>query len=159
MTPKPPIEQFPAPQYRRSQTNIRLLLNKTTRCRAVYHAAVLLRVITRQLPEQEFYSLPETRNNSGPASTLYVDVLLSNPSECLAAVSTQAGTAFLLVTVSGLLSGRYHSIQRQQLGTAMPFEVFQAQEIYLRARLDYLKAIASYNNSQYSLYVALGNNL
>lgn len=51
------------------------------------------------------------------------------------------------------------SIQRQQLGTAMPFEVFQAQEIYLRARLDYLNAIASYNKSQYSLYVALGNNL
>ncbi|MEX1241989.1 MAG: TolC family protein [Cyclobacteriaceae bacterium] len=51
------------------------------------------------------------------------------------------------------------SIQRQQLGTAMPFEVFQAQEIYLRARLDYLKAIASYNKSQYSLYVALGNDL
>lgn len=51
------------------------------------------------------------------------------------------------------------SMQRQQLGTAIPFEVFQAQEFYLRARLDYLKAIASYNKAQYSLYVALGNNL
>lgn len=51
------------------------------------------------------------------------------------------------------------SIQRQQLGTAKPFEVFQAQEFYLRARLDYLKAIASYNKAQYSLYVAKGNNL
>lgn len=29
-------------------------------------AAVLLHIITWQLPEQEFYSLPETRNNSGP---------------------------------------------------------------------------------------------
>jgi outer membrane protein TolC len=51
------------------------------------------------------------------------------------------------------------SIQRQQLGTAKPFEVFQAQEFYLRARLDYLKAITDYNKGQYSLYVALGNNL
>jgi len=51
------------------------------------------------------------------------------------------------------------SIQRQQLGTAKPFEVFQAQEFYLRARLDYLKAITSYNKAQYSLYVAMGNNL
>lgn len=51
------------------------------------------------------------------------------------------------------------SIQRQRLGTAKPFEVFQAQEIYLRARLDYLQAIASYNKAQYSLFVALGNNL
>jgi outer membrane protein TolC len=51
------------------------------------------------------------------------------------------------------------SIQRQQLGTAKPFEVFQAQEFYLRARLDYLKVIASYNKSQYSLYIAMGNDL
>lgn len=51
------------------------------------------------------------------------------------------------------------SIQRQQLGTAEPFEVFQAQEFYLRARLDYLKAVADYNKAQYSLYVAIGNNL
>jgi outer membrane protein TolC len=51
------------------------------------------------------------------------------------------------------------SIQRQQLGTAQPFEVFQAQEIYLQTRLEYLKAIAQYNKAQYSLYVALGNDL
>jgi len=51
------------------------------------------------------------------------------------------------------------SIQRQKLGTAKPFEVFQAQEFYLRARVDYLNAIASYNKAQYSLYIALGNNL
>ncbi len=51
------------------------------------------------------------------------------------------------------------SIQRQQLGTAQPFEVFQAQEVYLQTRLEYLKIIAQYNKAQYSLYVALGNNL
>lgn len=51
------------------------------------------------------------------------------------------------------------SMQRQQLGTAQPFEIFQAQEFYLKARLDYLKAVADYNKAQYSLYVAMGNNL
>jgi outer membrane protein TolC len=48
------------------------------------------------------------------------------------------------------------SIQRQQLSTAQPFEVFQAQEIYLQTRLEYLKAIAQHNKAQYSLYVAMG---
>ena len=51
------------------------------------------------------------------------------------------------------------SLQRQQLGTAQAFELFQAQEIYLKTRLEYLKAVAQYNKAQYSLYVALGNNL
>lgn len=51
------------------------------------------------------------------------------------------------------------SLQRQQLGTAQAFELFQAQEIYLQTRLEYLKAIAQYNKAQYSLYVAKGNNL
>jgi outer membrane protein TolC len=51
------------------------------------------------------------------------------------------------------------SIQRQQLGTAQAFEVFQAQEFYLRARLDYLKVVAAYNKAQYSFHVASGNDL
>lgn len=51
------------------------------------------------------------------------------------------------------------SIQRQQLGTARPFEIFQAQELYISSRLDYLKAVAAYNKAQYALYVAMGNNL
>lgn len=51
------------------------------------------------------------------------------------------------------------SIERQQLGTVRPFEILQAQEVYINARLDYLKAVASYNKAQYACYVATGNNL
>ncbi|PCJ63503.1 MAG: hypothetical protein COA58_16110 [Bacteroidetes bacterium] len=51
------------------------------------------------------------------------------------------------------------SIQRQQLGTVRPFEILQAQEIYIKSRLDYLKAVASYNKTQYAYHVATGNNL
>lgn len=51
------------------------------------------------------------------------------------------------------------SIQRQKLGTVIPFEVFQAQEFYMKAQIDYLQAISSHNKAQYSLYIAMGNNL
>lgn len=51
------------------------------------------------------------------------------------------------------------SIQRQAFGTAKPFEVLQAQEIYIKARLDYFKAVATHNKAQYALQVAYGNNL
>ncbi len=51
------------------------------------------------------------------------------------------------------------SIQRQQLGTARPFEILQAQETYINSRLDYLKAVTAYSKAQYALYVASGNNL
>ncbi len=51
------------------------------------------------------------------------------------------------------------SIQRQQLGTVRPLEIVQAQEIYIKLRLDYLKAVAAYNQAQYAYYVAIGNNL
>lgn len=51
------------------------------------------------------------------------------------------------------------SINRQQLGTAKPFEVFQAQQFYLQAQLDYLKAVGEYNKAQYALKVAKGGNL
>jgi hypothetical protein len=50
-------------------------------------------------------------------------------------------------------------VQRQQLGTAQAFEVFQAQEFYLRARLDFLKSVADFNKAQYRFYVGAGNNL
>ncbi len=53
----------------------------------------------------------------------------------------------------------YQGIERQKLGTAKAFEVFQAQQFYLQAQLDYLKAVSEYNKSQYALYVAMGNNL
>lgn len=51
------------------------------------------------------------------------------------------------------------SIERQKLGTAIPFEVFQAQQFFLQAQLDYLKAISAYNKAQYALKVAKGENL
>ncbi len=51
------------------------------------------------------------------------------------------------------------SIQRQQIGIVRPFEILQAQEIYIKSRLDYLRAVASYNKAQYAYHVATGNNL
>lgn len=51
------------------------------------------------------------------------------------------------------------SIQRQQLGTVRPFELLQAQEVYLKSRLDYLKSVGAYNKAQYRYSVAMGNNL
>lgn len=51
------------------------------------------------------------------------------------------------------------SIERQKLGTAKPFEVFQAQQYYLQAQVDYLKAISEYNKAQFELKVAKGEML
>ncbi|WP_127845830.1 TolC family protein [Psychroflexus aestuariivivens] len=51
------------------------------------------------------------------------------------------------------------SIERQKLGTAKPFEVFQAQHFFLQSQLDYLKAVSAYNKAQYALKVAKGVNL
>lgn len=51
------------------------------------------------------------------------------------------------------------SIERQKLGTAKPFEVFQAQQFYLQSQIDYLKAVSEYNKAQFNLKVASGNNL
>lgn len=51
------------------------------------------------------------------------------------------------------------TIERQKLRMAKAYEVFHAQRTYADAQNDYLDAIRNYNKSQYSLYVALGNNL
>lgn len=51
------------------------------------------------------------------------------------------------------------SIERQKLGTAKPFEVYQAQQFNLQAQLDYLKIISDFNKAQYALKVAKGENL
>lgn len=51
------------------------------------------------------------------------------------------------------------SIQRQNLGTVRPFEVLQAQEIFIKARLDFIRAVGDYNKAQYQLYIFKGNNL
>jgi len=51
------------------------------------------------------------------------------------------------------------SIERQQLGTVRPFEILQAMEIYIKSRLDHLKAVSTYNKAQYRLFVSVGNKL
>lgn len=51
------------------------------------------------------------------------------------------------------------SIERQKSGTAKPFEVFQAQQFFLQAQLDYLEAVGNYNKAQYALKVAKGETL
>ena len=51
------------------------------------------------------------------------------------------------------------SIARQELRTVLPVEIVQAQEIYIKSKLDYLKSVASYNKAQYAYFVATGNNL
>jgi len=51
------------------------------------------------------------------------------------------------------------SIQRQEIGTVRPFEILQAQEIFIRSQLDFIEAVSSYNTAQFRLKVALGENL
>jgi len=51
------------------------------------------------------------------------------------------------------------SIERQQIGTGKPFEVFQTQQFFLHAQLDYLKAVSDFNKAQYALKVAKGEIL
>jgi len=51
------------------------------------------------------------------------------------------------------------STERQKLGTAKPFEVFQAQEIYFKTMISYHSVVKNYNQAQYRLFVAMGNDL
>jgi outer membrane protein TolC len=51
------------------------------------------------------------------------------------------------------------SIGREKIGTAKAYEVFQAQQFYLQAQLDYLNSVADYNKGQYALKVAEGEIL
>jgi len=51
------------------------------------------------------------------------------------------------------------SIERQKMGIAKPFEVFQAQQFFLQARIDYLKSVSEYNKAQFALKVAKGEQL
>lgn len=51
------------------------------------------------------------------------------------------------------------SIERQKLGTAKPYEVFQVQQFFLQAQVDYLKSVSEFNKVQYALLVATGGNL
>ncbi len=51
------------------------------------------------------------------------------------------------------------SISRQQLGTVNPLEILQAQEIFIKTKLDLLRATAAFNKANYAYFVAVGNNL
>ncbi len=51
------------------------------------------------------------------------------------------------------------SIEREKLGTVLPFEIFQSEQFYFQSEEDYLAAVSNYNKAQYQLFVAMGNNL
>ncbi|MBL4707256.1 MAG: TolC family protein [Flavobacteriales bacterium] len=51
------------------------------------------------------------------------------------------------------------SIERQQFGTAKPFEVFQTQQFYIQSQIDYLKVVSEFNTAQFTLKVAKGETL
>ncbi len=51
------------------------------------------------------------------------------------------------------------SIDRQKSGTARAFEVFQAQQFFLQAQIDYLQAVSEFNKAQFALKVAKGETL
>ena len=51
------------------------------------------------------------------------------------------------------------NLDRQNIGTAKPFEVFQSQQFYLQAKLDYYTSIANYNKAHFSMKVAKGEKL
>ncbi len=51
------------------------------------------------------------------------------------------------------------SIARQEIGTAKPFEVFQAQQFFLQAQVDYFTAVGGYNKAQFAFKVAVGEVL
>ncbi|MEE9439272.1 MAG: TolC family protein [Saprospiraceae bacterium] len=57
------------------------------------------------------------------------------------------------------LEGLNQSIARQNLGTAKPFEVFQAQQFFLQSQIDYLDAVADYNKAQFALKIARGERI
>ncbi|MCI0653097.1 MAG: TolC family protein, partial [Methylococcaceae bacterium] len=51
------------------------------------------------------------------------------------------------------------AIEREKLGTVKPFEVFQSQQFYLQAQVDYLEAVAGFNKARFAFRVAQGEIL
>jgi len=79
-----------------------------------------------------------------------------------AAAQVQIANEQITIAKEGLQSASealYQSTERQKLGTAKPFEVFQVQQYFIQAQLDYINSVSEYNKAQYSLFVANGNNL
>ena len=81
----------------------------------------------------------------------------------IATATAQVQIANVQITIAKALQSAseavYQSTERQKVGTAKPFEVFQVQQYYLQAQLDYINLVSEYNKAQYSLFVASGNNL
>ncbi len=74
----------------------------------------------------------------------------------------QLGKEQIEISTEGLdftVEALSQSIERQKLGTAKPFEVFQAQQFFLQAQLDYLEAVTAYNKAHFALKVAKGESL
>ncbi len=79
-----------------------------------------------------------------------------------AQVQSQGASAQIILAREAIqLSGEAlrQSLERQNLGTVKPFEVFQAQQIFLQAQLDYLNTVIAFNKAQFALKVALGERL
>ncbi|MGI8581357.1 MAG: TolC family protein [Chitinophagaceae bacterium] len=79
-----------------------------------------------------------------------------------AAAQVQIANEQITIAKEGLQSASealYQSTERQKLGTTKPFEVFQVQQYFIQAQLDYINAVSEYNKAQYALFVATGNNL
>jgi outer membrane protein TolC len=79
-----------------------------------------------------------------------------------ATAQVQIANEQITIAKEGLQSASealYQSTERQKLGTAKPFEVFQVQQYFIQAELDYINAVSEYNKAQYALFVATGNNL
>jgi len=83
------------------------------------------------------------------------EVSMANSQVQIAGEQMKIGKEALLLASEAL----NQSIERQKSGTARAFEVFQAQQFFLQAQLDYLKAVSEYNKAQFALKVAKGENL
>jgi outer membrane protein TolC len=80
----------------------------------------------------------------------------------LATLQIQSGKTQIDIAKEGLeltTKALSQSMDRQSQRTAKPFEVFQAQQFYLQAQIDYLKAVSEFNKAQFSLKVAKGEVL
>ncbi len=74
-------------------------------------------------------------------------------------LATQDQINFASYAVATAKEALGQCLERKEQGTAKLYEVFQAQEIFLKTRLDYIDAVKEFNQAQYAFYVALGNGL
>ncbi len=80
----------------------------------------------------------------------------------LAYLQLQTGKKQIEIAKEGLtlsLEALEQSIERQKIGTAKPFEVFQAQQFYLQSQTDYVEVVSQYNKAHFALRVAKGEAL